>query len=282
MKVSLLGLSLLFTLTGATSYGQALEPVAIAQQIFGKTPFPALKRYSTGEYQGHPNGQDLPPAATTRFLLLGQDNEKAVVAMTIQGQAGQTIDTYLHFRKDTIWKLSAFRALAMTGMIAQAKKELEQMTPAQVDKLIANSAAKKNKKEEMITSRADYDYELGNFSLVLESDDRLVEHFRKNQAEFARLRDLALAETPNAGLDEYRGAPVATAEQTAYRKLFISSIRAEHATGGKRLNFLIGGILDNSVGYFYVTDKHAVPTMSPGDIIMIREIGNGWYLYKTT
>lgn len=282
MKAILLYLLLLFTLTTNTCYSQSLEPMEVARRIFAKTPFIALKHYSTGEYQGHPNGQDLPLTATTRFLLLGQDNEKAVVAMTIQVEAGQIVDTYLHFRKDTIWKLFAFRALAMTGMIAQAKKELEQMTPAQVDALIARAAAKKDKKEEMITSKADYDYELGNFSLVLESDDRLVEHFRKNQAEFTRLRNLALMAMPRTGLDEYRGAPVAAAERAAYRKLFISSIRAERATGGKRLNFLIGGILDNSVGYFYVTDKQAVPAMSSGSVIMIREIGDGWYLYKTT
>ena len=282
MKASLRCFLVLFTLIVTTSYGQTLEPLEVAQHIFGKTPFVAIKHYSTGEYEGHPNGQDLPPTTTTSFSLLGQDAKRAVVAVTLQGEAGQTLDTYLHFEKDTVWKVCAFRALAMTGMIAQAKKELEQMTPAQIDKLIASSAAKKNKKEEMITSRADYDYELGNFSLVLESDERLVEHFRKNQAEFTRLRDLALAEIPNARLNEYRGAPVAAAQQAAYRKLFVSSIRAEHAESGKRLNFLIGGILDNSVGYFYVTDKQAVPTMSPGDIIMIREIGNGWYLYKTT
>lgn len=282
MKASLLCLWVLFTLTVTTSYGQALGPLEVARQIFGKTTFTALKHHSTGEYEGHPNGQDLPPTATTRFLLLGQDNEKAVVAMTIQVEPGQTVDTYLHFRKDTIWKLSAFRALAMTGMIAQAKKELEQMTPAQVDALIARAAAKKDKKDEMITSRADYDFELGNFSLVLESDDHLIEHFRKNQAAFNRLRDQALTQVPPAGSKELRGTPVATAERTASRKLFISSVRAEPATGGKRLNFLIGGILDNSVGYYYVTDKQAVPAMSPGDVIMVREIGGGWYLYKTT
>ncbi|RZK42164.1 MAG: hypothetical protein EOO61_05560 [Hymenobacter sp.] len=153
MKASLLCLWVLFTLTVATSYGQALEPLEVARQIFEKTAFIDLKRHSTGEYQGHPNGQDLLPSATTRFLLLGQNNEKAVVAMTIQVEAGQTVDTYLHFRKDTLWKLSAFRALAMTGMIAQAKKELEQMTPAQVDKLIARSAAKQEGRDDYVQGR---------------------------------------------------------------------------------------------------------------------------------
>ena len=282
MKALFLYFSLCFLLLIAPSYGQVLEPVSVAKQIFGTSKFASIKHYSTGEYEGRPNGQDLPPGATTRFLLLGQDEKRAVVAMTIQGADGKALDTYLHFERDTVWKLSAFRALAMTGMIEQAKQELERMTPAQIDAQIARAVASKDKKNQLITSRADYNFELGNFSLVLESDDHLIEHFRKNQAAFDHLRDQALAQVPSATSTDFRGTPVATAEQEASRKLFISSVRAEPATGGKRLNFLIGGILDNTVGYYYVTDKQAVPAMNPGNVIMVREIGDGWYLYKTT
>lgn len=42
------------------------------------------------------------------------------------------------------------------------------------------------------------------------------------------------------------------------------------------------GQLDNSVGFIYVKDKKDLPEMNPGRIIMIREITNGWYIYKTT
>jgi hypothetical protein len=282
MRALLLFTSVLLSLTIISSSGQALEPLALAQRVFAKTPFSTLKHYSTGEYEGRPNGQDLSPDATTSFLLLGQDEKRAVVAMSIQGTDGKSLDTYLHFERDTIWKLSAFRALAMTGMIEQAKQELERMTPAQIDAQIARAAASRDKKNQLITSKADYNFELGNFSLVLESDEHLIEHFRKNQVAFNHLRDQALAQIPSAASTDFRGTPVATAEQEASRKLFISSVRAERATSGKRLNFLIGGILDNTVGYYYVTDKQAVPAMSPGDVIMVREIGDGWYLYKTT
>ena len=174
MKALLLYFSLFFLLLIGPCHGQVLEPIAVAQQIFGKPKFAAIKHYSTGEYEGRPNGQDLPPGATTRFLLLGQDEKRAVVAMTIQGADGKALDTYLHFERDTIWKLSAFRALAMTGMIEQAKQELERMTPAQIDAQIARAAASKDKKNQLITSKADYDFELGNFSLVLESDEHLI------------------------------------------------------------------------------------------------------------
>jgi hypothetical protein len=282
MKALLFYFSLFFLLLIVPCSGQVLEPIAVAKQIFGKSKFGAIKHYSTGEYEGRPNGQDLPPGATTGFLLLGQDEKRAVVAMTIQGADGKALDTYLHFERDTVWKLNAFRALAMTGMIEQAKQELERITPAQIDAQIARVAASRDKKNQLITSRADYNFELGNYSLVLESDGHLIEHFRKNQVAFNHLRDQALAQVPSPGSNEVRGTPIITTEQSAYRKIFISSVRAERATSGKRLNFLIGGILDNTVGYYYVTDKQEVPTMSPDDVIMVREIGDGWYLYKTT
>ena len=283
MKVALLCLVSFLLLRSTTGYGQVFEPVEVAKQIFGKTTYTTSKRYATGEYEGHPNGHDLPPTATTHFLLLGQDDKRAVVAMTIQGEASQTADTYLHFQKDTIWKICAFRALAMTGIIARAKQELEQMTPAQIDALIARESAEKDTdKGGAFRSRADYDFALGNSSLILESDNHLIAHFQKHKTEFERIRDLALAEAPRAGLNEMGDSPVGSAEKAAYRKLFISSLHAEHVTSGKRLNFVIGGISDNTVGYFYITDKQAVPAMTPDNIIMVREIGDGWYLYKTT
>ena len=68
-----------------------------------------------------------------------------------------------------------------------------------------------------------------------------------------------------------------------YRKLFISSVDfGGYKFGGKCFNFLIGGILDNAVGFLFVKDKSDLPEMSERGIIMLREIGDGWYLYKTT
>jgi hypothetical protein len=67
-----------------------------------------------------------------------------------------------------------------------------------------------------------------------------------------------------------------------YRKLYISSVWFGDYELGNCLNFLIGGLLDNTVGFIYVKNKKDLPVMSPDKIIMIREIGNGWFIYKTT
>ena len=41
-------------------------------------------------------------------------------------------------------------------------------------------------------------------------------------------------------------------------------------------------MIDNSVGYLYCKNPDDVPLMSDNGYIMIRDLGNGWYLYKTT
>ena len=48
------------------------------------------------------------------------------------------------------------------------------------------------------------------------------------------------------------------------------------------IDFSIGGMIDNSVGYFYCKDKNKLPEMSDNRYIMIKHLGDGWYLYKTT
>ena len=46
--------------------------------------------------------------------------------------------------------------------------------------------------------------------------------------------------------------------------------------------FTSGIILFGLTTSKFVKDKKDVPEMNPSRIIMIREIGNGWYIYKTT
>ena len=171
-------------LSVTTVFGQSYEPIDLAKKIFSKDSFPNFHNYITGEYDGQPNGKDLQNGSSTNFLLLGQTDKTAVVAMTIVDSMGKGLDTYLYFGKDTIWKMSAFRALAMTGIIEGVKIELEKMTPKQVDDIIVKSKKEKKENYGIFTSRADYDFQLGNAKLILEIDVNIVKHFMTNKAEF--------------------------------------------------------------------------------------------------
>jgi hypothetical protein len=279
-KSTLFFLVILFNIT---AFGQAIEPLDLAKKIFRKEPFPELEKYVTGDYKGHPNGQDLQNGSTMRFLLLGQTSHKAVVAMTILDSANKGVDVYLHFQKDSIWKMNAFRALAMTGIIEQAKNELEKMTPEQVDDLIRKSKKSKDKELAVISSKEDYNFELGNATLILELDENIISHFQKNKAEFERIKDFALKELENKKSDGERAVNLVENLRVDYRKLFISSVSyGGYELGDKCLDFSIGGMLDNTVGFLYVANKEDLPEMNDSRVIMLREIGNGWYLYKTT
>ena len=169
----------------------------------------------------------------------------------------------------------------MTGMIEGAKKELEQLSTKKVDSLIAIS---KNDTtgNSMFKSREDFDFQLGNLNLILALDSEIIDHFNKNKIEFERLKDIAFKNLDTTKADEERSIKLCNGLENDFHKLFISSIETGGYELGNCINFSIGGMLDNTVGYLFVKDKKDVPEMNPSRIIMIREIGNGWYIYKTT
>ena len=269
--------------TAVPALGQAIEPLALSKKIFGKEPFPNIEKYVTGEYKGKPNGKDLQRGSTTRFLLLGQTGNKAVVAMTILDSTGKGLDTYLHFEKDSLWKMNAFRGLAMTGLIERAKTELEKMTPGQVDEIIENGKKAKSNEYFIFGSKEDYHFKLGNARLTLDLDENIIQHFIKNKAAFERLKEAALKELAGNKSDGEPAVKLVENLSHDYRNLFISAVSyGDHLPGPKCLDFSIGGMLDNTVGYLYVSDKKDLPEMSDRKVIMLREIADGWYLYKTT
>ena len=273
---------LLFILTLSNAYSQTyILPLDLAKRIFSKVKFTDIKKYCTGEYKGRPNGSDIDKTATLQFILLSQTDDKAVVAVTILDKSGKGLDTYLHFSKEKIWKANAFRALAMTGMIEGAKRELEQLSSKKVDSLIAISK-KDTTSNSMFKSREDFDFQLGNLNLILALDSEIIDHFNKNKIEFERLKDIAFKNLDTIKADEERSIKLCKELENDYHKLFINSIETGGYELGNCINFSIGGMLDNTVGYLFVRDKKNVPVMNPSRIIMIREIGNGWYIYKTT
>ena len=282
MKTQITKTLAIFILTISTVYGQTYEPLELAKKIFGKDSLSNIDNFISGEYKGRPNGQDLQSGSTTTFTLLGQTEKKAVVSMTILDSLGKGLDTYLHFEKGTVWKMNAFRALAMTGIIEQVKIELEKMTPQQVDDIIAKSKKKKKDGFAMFTSIEDYNFQLGNARLTLELDNDISKHFVTNQAEFERLKNIALMQLEKKKVDKERSVKLVENLKTDYQKLFISSVSTGGYELGNCINFLIGGMVDNSVGYLYIKDKKDLPEMNSDRVIMIKEIGNGWYIYKTT
>lgn len=254
---------------------QELEPLELVQKVFTDKDFAKrTHKYSTGEYEGHPNANDLSKNTQLTFRLLDKSENTAVVNITILDSLGKGIDTYVHLEKDKDWKIEAFRALAMTGFMEQALLEMEKMTEAQIDTLIQED-------NETFKSKEDYYQELENIKLTLALDDAIIEHFENNREKFEELK----SELQNTKFDKdeqsYRKINIGEQFKTNYKKLLISAISTHYNCKGC-FEFVIGGMIDNTVGYLYIPNEQNVPEMNPSRIIMIREIGNGWYLFKTT
>ncbi len=257
------------------------DPLTLAKTIFAREKFANLDKHVTGEYNGRPNGTDLPKTANTFFELLDKNDKVAVVAMTIVDSAGNTFDTYLHFVNDNVWKVTAFRALALTGIYGEIIANYEKMTQSQRDSL-------KLFQEKSIElpgysyKPKSMDWTVKNARLVLSSDKDLIDHFKMNKEKFEALKDGLLQKgilQSNKSLEELDDSKMF---QQQIDILLIDNVGRSIFGSPENLEFIIGGMTDNSVGYIFVKDKKNKPLMTPNSVIMIREIGNGWYLFKTT
>lgn len=263
------------------SQGQTDTPLDLVKTIFSKEAFPNLDKHITGNYKGHPNGMDLPTNASTNFLLLEQKEKTAVVNVTIIDSLGSEFDAYLHLEKDTLWKITAFRALAMTGIAEGIHAELKSMTKAEIDEIIELSKSD-TLSYGMFKSRMEYEHMLGETGLIIASDNELIAHFNNNRSEFEFIKNSISLEVDSSIINQESKVRVGESLKSNYHSLYISSIKVGGFDFYNSLNFVIGGMLDNIVGYLYVQNKEDLPSMNPNRIIMIREIGDGWYLYKTT
>jgi hypothetical protein len=260
---------------------QNYDPLTLSKKIFSKDTWPDIKKHVTGEYNGRPNGKDIRSNLKISFTLLSQSKEAAVVNITLSDSTGKEFDTYLHFVKQTIWKACAFRALALTGIIEQVHEGVAKLTPAQVDSII-KAPHNDTSDFRMFKSKEEYQFLLGNTGLTLASDRELIAHFNKNKAGFEDIKNKLLAKgfmKDKESLEKMKGA------EDIYKEvkiLFIGNVLPNFEETNNSLDFLIGGITDNAVGYFYIKDPKDVPKMNPNHFIMIRDLGNGWYLYKST
>ncbi|GGF24718.1 hypothetical protein GCM10011383_40390 [Hymenobacter cavernae] len=255
------------------------KPLQIAERFVSKEQWPEMRNYLSGEILQQAKqqslGQQIPAHLQRRCALLRQDSAAAVVTVELRDTTSRN-DFYLYFAKEeSTWKLRAVRGLAMVGLGQQMLKVLTTMPPTEI--------AQYNQRH----PEANHAFTVGNLKLWSGADADIIEHFNQHAADFNKVVGLVQARQyfpPKADVLAL-GEQAANADSTIsalLQSLYISRITRRDTGCGTCLEFLIGGLVDNTVGLMYQPDANAVPAMHPDRIIVIKPIGNGWYLYKTT
>jgi hypothetical protein len=167
------------------------------------------------------------------------------VVARVQGLDGKVpvADLYFYLTlSGTSWKVSAMRSLALTGIIEMAMQELQN-------------------KPKLTTQERQ---ELANMRLTLSLDRDLRAYFKKNRSQFDRLRKLAAKDSKTA--------------EDSLHKLGLSYFSNEKGTN---LKFVIGGAVDNTVGFIY-SPSNRPPKITPDEYIWVEKIADKWFLFRTT
>lgn len=191
-------------------------------------------------------GQSLRDDVKITRRLIEKKLPQAVYAVEVR-RTDTVIDWYVFLREEHhVWKLEAVRSLALMGPIQAEIHRLGHIPHRSV-------------KQEQAYQ---------NFVLTVASDQQLKAYLRTHYVQLQELVELALSGK--------------IAEATAMAKA--RSLHLVQLLPGDKtiVQIMVGGILDNTVGFMWVPTGAVVPSMGPEEYIYIEEVIDCWYLYKTS
>lgn len=275
MKKLLTIFLLSFTLSVNAQYaGDTLSPMRVVEKYLSPDGFPEKMRHFCCEMYhewGAPKtlGQQLAVSVKREFNLLYQDTGRAVITVWLHDST-TSMDVYFYLQHRTVWTVYAVRSLVMKDFAKAELKRLDSIPVAQRGKPYANISNH--------TWQFDYD----NTTLWGKSDTLLAQYFYANKTAFLKLEKMRAKNFPLKASDTLKiSLSVDKKMRKAMNKLLLREILLDPNAKGTVL-YHIGGVLDNSVGYMYQPDPAKVPAVTAGYFILIRPLGGGWYLYKTT
>lgn len=195
-----------------------------------------------------------------------------VINVTAKNSDNEKYDFYLYFRKDkNEWKLFDAQKLPnRTFFYVGFSKDLNQK---KVDSIIQSKGEYK-----LFTSQKQFDYIKSIYSLGMKSDDEIIQHFKKLKPKFLALKnDFIKFKKTNP---EYTDSKINLKFGDAYEKLTLSQIDEFLPFTRNTISFIICRNQNNAVGYFFTENKNEITAIDPGGMLFIREIGDGWYLFK--
>ena len=216
-----------------------------------KLDTPAARVLVTGEAVNYVKAPQLGPMSAPDALVFLSPTRAVARVQALDGNGKPLMDVYFTLnREGAHWKVSALRALALTGIPEMARDEL------------------KKKKNPTATERD----ELANLNLLLSLDANLKRHFTAHQSAFEQL-----ARATNS---PKLSAPAQKQMKSLQRQLRLNQSAPLAAKNASR-EFIIGGMTDNLVGYGY-SPSGALPPISTENYIWVERLGPHWYLFRTT
>lgn len=268
------GLLLGVALTAQQSAGDTLSPLRVVEKYVSPGGFPEKLRHFCCEMYQEWNapqtlGQQLALTVQRETHLLYQDSAKAVVTVWLHDSI-TSMDVYFYLQHRGVWTVYAVRSLVMKDFAAREIKRLDSIPQKERGKSYTKKTGRTWK----------FDYE--NTKLWGAADTVLATHFYSNRAAFEKLERYRAQKFPLTPGDSVYGNVMKDKKiRKQTDKILIREILIDKNAPGTIL-YHIGGVVDNSVGYMYQPDPKKLPNISAGYFILIRPLGNGWYLYKTT
>ncbi len=258
---------------------QNLTPLQITEHYLSPNVFKDKAKYFCCELETESSadetlGQRLPVFVNRKCELIEQNDSAAVVAIELK-EPEFGVDYYLYFEKKQNWQAKSMRSLAMTSWGFDIFNDLKKISQDSIEQF--------NKE-----NPSGYAFEMGNTKLWISLDSEIIAHFNQNKSLFEEVIDIVKRKEYFKSSDtqtDFENVKKDSRINEILNKIFIKRLsitNEEAAECDNCLEFHIAGMVDNSVGFFYQPDPTKVPKISGTTFILIKKIGNGWYLYKTT
>ncbi len=250
-----------------------MTPLQIVERYVSPDGFPNKLKFFCCELYGEWSadstlGQHLPVRVQRTCEVIFQDTAHAMVAVWLHDTA-ISMDVYFYLIKKQNWTIYAARSLVMKQSAKDALKDLD-------------SIPEKDRGETYTkTHPHTYSFEKKNLELWDNSDDVLAAHFNTHKKEFLQMQKRLVKK----GFTKSDSLIVNAIKDKKIKKIanevLIRGFEYDPRYSGC-IFYLIGGIGDNTVGYLYQPDPKKIPLITEKHYIIIKPLGDGWYLFKTT
>lgn len=181
---------------------------------------------------------------------------RAAVRVYVSAEEVDEQELYFHLVRRGQWRMTALRAMALPPLMNTLLDDLEaQKSLSQQDRIMRD-----------------------NLRLTLRNDAELHEWFKEHRGD---LDDLVAHVRESFAPGESVRFESESAHPALQERLLDLSLMHLTLTQDRQVHVLVGGIVDNSVGFIHAPEDDP-PALNPEEYIWVEPLGDGWYLYRTT